>query len=307
MTHKSLTVIIPGLAPLLSQELAASLLPKQLKKILKHGKETPDEATLVRHLFRLFSKAKMESNDLPDIAMSGIGSGIRLSPCYLRADRDQLRLFGPEQLALTESEATKLIAFIQPLMPAELTLDTADKWHLALPEAPKADFTALADVVGRAVQPYLPQGDEARDWIRLWNEVQMQLHECPLNEQRASAGKLPVNSVWFWGLGDFEPAINRWNSIAGEQDALFDLARSVNLTVHPLEREVSHLSRGNHLWLLPEFSLEQDIETQLADLEKTVFEPVMAALKWRKTSTASFVFPELARYEITPMSAWKSW
>lgn len=302
-----ITIIIPGLAPLLPQEVAASLLPKQLKQILKHGNKTPDEATLTRHLFRLFSQTDMVDNDLPDIAISGKTSGVRVSPCYLRADRDRLRVFGPEQLALTESEAAEFISLIQPLMPAQLTLETADKWHLTLSDAPKVGFAALADVVGRTVQPYLPKGDAARDWIQLWNEVQMQLHECPLNEQRALAGKLPVNSVWFWGLGDFEPAMGRWDSVAGEQDDLLNLAKSVGLTVQPLEKEISRLPRGNHLWVLPEFSLEQDIETQMAELEKMVFQPIMAALKWRKLSIVNFVFPELAQYELTPLPAWKTW
>ncbi len=305
MGHKSLTIVLPGLATLLSQEVAVSLLPKQLKKILKHGCKRSDNATLTRHLFRLFSETEIRGNDLPDSAMSGIKTGIRISPCYLRPDRDQLRLFGPEQLSLTTSEATKFIALIQPLMPAKLTLNTAEKWSLALPEVPEARFTALADVVGRAVQPYLPQGDAASEWIRLWNEVQMQLHDCLMNEQRVLEGKLPVNSVWFWGLGDFEPAIGRWDSVSGEQDTLFELAKSVDLTVQLLDKEISLLSNGNHLWLLPEFSLEQDVETQLADLEKTIFEPIMIALKWRKISKLSFVFPELAAYSMTPLSAWK--
>ncbi len=307
MADKSLTVIIPGLAPLLTQEIAAGLLPKHLKQSVKYGKRTAEKATLSRQLFSLFSKHALQGNDLPDIALSGINTGIRVSPCYLQADRDQLHLFGPEQLAITPTEAAALITLIQPLMPAQLKMEEVDKWHLSLPEQPAVALTALADVNGRAVQVYLPAGEAATSWIQLWNEIQMVLHECAINTQRIAEGKLPINSVWFWGKGAFEAATERWASVSGINDDLSRLAIFAGVTVQPTASKLHDLTAGKHLMLLPTISLEQDIESQLIDLENTIFKPVMAALKWRKLSRVRFVFPELAYYDATLFSAWKFW
>ncbi|HEX7719225.1 MAG TPA: hypothetical protein VF389_05415, partial [Woeseiaceae bacterium] len=39
----------------------------------------------------------------------------------------------------------------------------------------------------------------------LQSELQMCLHECDVNRQRAMAGQLPVNSLWLWGGGVAPP------------------------------------------------------------------------------------------------------
>ena len=302
-----LTIVLPGLGVILSQEIITGRLPTSLKQILKHGKKTPQPGSLDRCLFELYSQTPLSGTDLPDMALAGEDASIGVSPCYLRADRDQLRLFGPDSLGINTREAQALIALIQPLFDGDLTLESADKWRLSYTEPPQATFTALADVVGKNVQPYLPAGEQASSWIRLWNEIQMVLHECEINEQRALAGKPPINSVWFWGLGEFEADRRRWQHVMGDYPLLTELSNRVGLSCQPSPIEMGALVRGNYLRLMPEFSLEQDIESQLAALEQTVFKPIMQQLKWRKCSQASFVFPELARYEVSTLSAWKQW
>ena len=38
-------------------------------------------------------------------------------------------------------------------------------------------------------------------WHSILNEIQMVLHEHPVNEAREGRGEPPVNSVWLWGAG----------------------------------------------------------------------------------------------------------
>ena len=47
----------------------------------------------------------------------------------------------------------------------------------------------------------MPQHPEARFWRRILNEIQVALHNCPVNIRRRQSGKQEINSVWFWGGG----------------------------------------------------------------------------------------------------------
>jgi hypothetical protein len=40
----------------------------------------------------------------------------------------------------------------------------------------------------------------------LLNELQMLLHQHPVNEQREEQGRPTINSLWFWGNGEAPPA-----------------------------------------------------------------------------------------------------
>ena len=54
----------------------------------------------------------------------------------------------------------------------------------------------------RNLRECLPGGRDAVRVRALVNELQMLLHEHPVNERRAARGLPAVNSVWLWGAGD---------------------------------------------------------------------------------------------------------
>src|SRR5690606_20307938 len=56
----------------------------------------------------------------------------------------------------------------------------------------------LFDHLPGAGQAALP---EARRWRALLSEAQVVLHNHPRNAARMAAGRVPVNSLWFWGAG----------------------------------------------------------------------------------------------------------
>ncbi len=62
-------------------------------------------------------------------------------------------------------------------------------------------MTAVYSVYGRDIKHFLPQGDEAKFWLRVFNEVQMFLHEYIEEEQRVFNNQL-LNGFWFWGEGN---------------------------------------------------------------------------------------------------------
>ncbi|MDR1063580.1 MAG: hypothetical protein LBL48_06570 [Azoarcus sp.] len=78
---------------------------------------------------------------------------------------------------------------------------TPTRWYLRLDHPPTARFSPLHDVAGRPIQDFLPEGDEAsaRHWRHILNEIQIALHNHPVNRARETAGRRTINSLWFWG------------------------------------------------------------------------------------------------------------
>jgi hypothetical protein len=51
------------------------------------------------------------------------------------------------------------------------------------------------------VHDFMPSGPDGARVRSLMNEIQMLVHEHPVNERRVRARKLPANAWWLWGFG----------------------------------------------------------------------------------------------------------
>jgi hypothetical protein len=60
--------------------------------------------------------------------------------------------------------------------------------------------TELSEVHG-PIHAHLPRGDHAKAWRRWLSEIQMLLHEHPVNAARDAAGRAPVTGLWLSGGG----------------------------------------------------------------------------------------------------------
>src|SRR5690606_10769345 len=128
-----------------------------------------------------------------------------LQPVHIHIARDHLVLTDPRQLQLEESHSCTLFDIARPLfeevgktllwVDAATWLLRADDWQALHTASPGA-------ACGHNVDIWMPQGEQARDWRRLQNEVQMHWHGHAVNDERAAQGQRPVNSIWLWGGGD---------------------------------------------------------------------------------------------------------
>jgi hypothetical protein len=124
-------------------------------------------------------------------------------PVTLEAGRDDVRLAGAvADLAAGEVEA--LLATLNAHFRADgiaFTAPRPDAWFVRAPGAQALTTRPLERVLGRMLRDLLPVGRDAGTWRRWQSEIQMLLHEHPVNLERERAGRPPVNSVWFWGGG----------------------------------------------------------------------------------------------------------
>lgn len=133
------------------------------------------------------------------------GHWLRAEPVTLLAGPAQVYLAGAGFLDYSPQECEELaLAVRAELASAGMdagTLD-AEPWVLRLPGPLGFEFEPLAKALGADVAPLLPDAPVARPWRRLMNDLQVVLHNLPVNERRRRAGRAFVNGIWFWGAGE---------------------------------------------------------------------------------------------------------
>ena len=134
---------------------------------------------------------------------------LRADPVHLRPDVADLVLFDPADAEIPTDEAGSLADIVNSALGPDGPLVHAahpDRWYVALDAPARIATTPLSLATGGPVSPAMPRGRDAPRWHRWMNEVQMALHECPVNERRERRGAAPINSLWPWGGGSLPGA-----------------------------------------------------------------------------------------------------
>jgi hypothetical protein len=140
------------------------------------------------------------------------GGDIWLSadPAWVQPDMNGVRLLACGQMQLDMDAAQALAELLRPVFDEagmRLEISTPDRWHLRLPpDTSLPDFAAPEQALGEDLAQHLPQGVQGRRWRVLLNDIQVLLHQHPLNAERSARGLAPVNSLWLWGGGRLPPA-----------------------------------------------------------------------------------------------------
>ena len=212
---RELLLVLPGLLD--AARCAAPTLPRlaALERVLARGDradggDAAPIATLAAALPALAGADGIAPGPLSRLADTGLRDGdwwARADPVHLAPVRDHLRLFAVD--ALTMDEARALAATCSALLEQHgfaLDAPAAERWYLRAPRA--LDFAASdpATLASRDLFPFLPDGSDGAFVRRLLTELQMSLHEHPVNRTRERAGRLAVNSLWLWGGGRLDDA-----------------------------------------------------------------------------------------------------
>jgi hypothetical protein len=132
---------------------------------------------------------------------------LRADPCSLRLDRETVVPLDAAMFELARDEADALAGHLnRQLAGRGLALHPLqpERWYLRSDTPLGAAATPLPAARGKpvGVRPGAG-GDEAR-LQALATELQMLLHDHPVNEARERRGEPPINAVWLWGGGRLE-------------------------------------------------------------------------------------------------------
>lgn len=192
----------------------------------------------------------------------------RADPIHLLADRDQLRLLGPETLDLDRDEAGQLVAAFNDYFHddgLELVAPLPDTWFLRCSTPPRVDpvpLHAARDVPLGSVQP---RGEDASWWQARLNEMQMLLHGHAVNRERERQGRLLVNGIWPWGGGVLPRVSGQWDTVLSDEPLVRGLGVAAGLAVEPWSDEAEPVLQaaeaGPTLAVAPELPAVRDGES----------------------------------------------
>jgi hypothetical protein len=220
------------------------------------------------------------------------------TPLHLAAGLTTLHFDATGILRLTRAEREALAldfqrSFDDPVR--RLVSLESGEFLLLQPGIPLTSTTEPARIVRGNVAAALPKGAGAAQLRRLGAEIEMWLHEHPVNRARASRNELTISTLWIWGGGLGSPAASAnaqtlprafgsdsylrglWHSCGGETqslpeqlDATFSYAPSAAVVV-----EAGWMLRANAVWSVPEL---------LAEVDRRFVAPAVDALRRGETA-----------------------
>ncbi len=291
-------LLLPGMF----HELAlTTLCPPALGKLLRSARRGAhfsgnDQAWRCHY----FGVARQQ--DDPVAPFSCLGEGIECGPYYwlcanpvnLQLQRDSFVLADGQMRGLSLEQAGQLVAALNQHFLAcgmRFYAPHANRWYLRLLDVPRMETHPLPEVLGRSIHRLLPHGEDGLRWHQRLNEIQMLLHEHPVNLDLEHGGNLPVNSLWLWGGGVLLPGLAQPELQVWAQDSFTrGLAQAHGSRVMGLPRSAidwlrQGLVTGKHLLVLN--GLEQaDLQSgagewadTLARMDNEWFTPLLAALR----------------------------
>ena len=229
-----LIVVAPGLLAQPAPLLAASASLALLARYASPPRLEP------QGLATAFLQALGAPVDTPVAPLAALGAGVAVDgdyvtaadPVYLAVDRDDVVLMQRVD-DLAPDDARTLVSMLERHFEADgvqFMLPRQDAWFARCTQTPDITTTPFDAAHGHGLYPYLPRGGDAGTWKRWQNEIQLLLHEHPVNAVREAQGKVPVNGVWFWGGGHLAD-IGAWakaaTSITAPSGRMGDLARGI--------------------------------------------------------------------------------
>jgi hypothetical protein len=218
---RSLTLIVPQMAPSLAQAIAQDVSHwPQLARLAGRGtvaalKLDADSTTLVWQQALLEALGLADAmNRYPSAAVTRSGETrtsvdgywLHMLPLHLSAGLDHLAAVALRGAGrMTREERAELQPTLAKHLSAtafELAAAASDDGWLVRFDRPRDLRTASPDILGaQPLDELMPRGHDAAELRRLMTELQMLLHEHPVNVRRSQRGLPEINAVWFWGGG----------------------------------------------------------------------------------------------------------
>lgn len=321
-TH--IDLVIPGLFNLPLEEFAPNFLASNLpalNQLLSYSNSIPNDQTdfekiiagslgLVGRDTLPFAQAFVEEDEVDSLHRY-----LLCRTVHLKADMHNALVIPLEKNSVNEDDSLLILEDLQAFFSEDCDLSPLENglWLMRLKHCEPSDcYPHYLSVIGRKANQFIEQSKQALPWYKLMNEMQMFMHQHPINQNRLTTGLLPINSLWFWGAGGkpkFDNSKAQWFC---DDEQLIRFAGSSNIQHQSLNQLAQMKSAENSLVIdlslleALKTSSNENLQAKLEILEKMVFEPTMELFR---SSHASLQLRAAHYFDLTmtPFSKYKIW
>lgn len=133
----------------------------------------------------------------------------RADPVHLKADRHRVYLFDCSSLEIRKDEAAEIVSILNNFFKVDsiqfFVGKNPNRWYVKGIEPLLSDLPSPSMLAGLPLEISINEMFPNNRLKTITAEIQMILSDLPLNQSRAKKGKLPINSLWFWGGGHWKP------------------------------------------------------------------------------------------------------
>jgi hypothetical protein len=200
-----LVLVLPGLLALRDADTPPVRAPALAHLLATAGVPVRHEGGLDAALASRYGVLRQSDWPLAPIRLAALGVDPRdafwlaADPVTLVVGRDDVQLAAVvDDLARADAEA--LIATLNAHFAADglaFVAPRPDAIFVGVATRPRLSTHPLASTSGRSLRTLLPEGPDRGAWRRWQSEIQMLLHEHPVNVERERIGRPPANSLWF--------------------------------------------------------------------------------------------------------------
>ncbi|MFZ6861106.1 hypothetical protein ACO0K7_00570 [Undibacterium sp. Ji67W] len=328
------TPVYPTMSVMKNLELILpfSIAPAGLEKDLLKAMETPSLAKLIATANttllmtgEAFSKALAHeyllAGDLSNIDFSnspatawdtmqskGItpqsGFWFSLQPIHIHFARDHLVLMDQRRLQITNEESRQLFDIAKTVcdeFKMELMFGDSLTWFLRCDSWSGLKTATIDAACGHNIDIWMAQGEHARAWRKLQNEIQMLWFSHPINQQREENGQLTVNSVWLsCGAGKPSKGTKAIMNHVSKGDVTNDLSSPIETSSIVLDALMGPAMNSDWSYWLE----------QMHSLEKDYFTPLLQALQKNELQELKLICSDarqIVQFKLTPWSVRKFW
>jgi hypothetical protein len=221
-------------------------------------------------------------------------------PAWVQPDMNGVRLLACGQMQLDMDAAQAFAEVLRPVFDEagmQLEISTPDRWHLRLPpDTSLPDFAAPEQALGEDLAQHVPQGAQGRRWRVLLNDIQVLLHQHPLNAQRQAHGWAPINSLWLWGGGRLPTLSSQLSGVVSDDLLLRALAARAGVSLQARTPETVSAAPAN--WLV-------DLQDLPASAIATQWWPTLQSVLNQRAVRLHFASGE--RWQRKPWHRWRFW
>lgn len=229
------------------------------------------------------------------------GHGLLLAqPVHFSLQRDS---FGLDALiSLSADEYHMLTQHLNKFFVDEgLTLIpsvTQQYWFLQTSTPWQLSTHSIQSTMYQNIQGFMPHGQHAQKLRQVMNQVQMLLHEHPVNQQRIANGLPEINSIWFSGnSGSAIKTSHKHIGLAGQHRLTTSLTEAFQLT--HFSNIDSAITQG-----------AQDALMLVDDIDLVDWDALFVAVKRRNIQRLMIHLPIAGgtlQLSLTPIDCWKFW